>query len=74
MDPVFRDTCFFCEACYGSCRCSFDETDGFEHDGMWITMPNVSECGRFFVDPYVCYGDAFRRWLERGARPKGGRE
>ena len=29
---------------------------GFEWDGIWITDPTVSECGRFKVDPITYYG------------------
>lgn len=29
---------------------------GFEWDGIWITDPTVSECGRFEVDPITYYG------------------
>ena len=29
---------------------------GFEYEGIWITDPMVSECGRFEVDPITYYG------------------
>ena len=29
---------------------------GFEYEGIWITDPTVSECGRFEVDPITYYG------------------
>ena len=29
---------------------------GFEWDGIWITDPTVSECGRFEVDPITYNG------------------
>ena len=32
------------------------EEKGFEYEGIWITDPTVSECGRFEVDPITYYG------------------
>jgi hypothetical protein len=29
---------------------------GFEHKGIFVTDPYISECGRFEVDPYTYYG------------------
>ena len=29
---------------------------GFEYDGVWISNPTVSPCGRFEVDPRSYYG------------------
>ncbi len=29
---------------------------GFTHNGIWITDPFVSECGRFLKDPIKYYG------------------
>ena len=29
---------------------------GFVHEGMFITEPDASECGRFMVDPTKEYG------------------
>ena len=29
---------------------------GFTHNGVWITDPFVSECGRFQADPIKDYG------------------
>lgn len=29
---------------------------GFEWNGIWITDPTMSECGRFEVDPITYYG------------------
>ena len=30
--------------------------EGFEYDGIWITNPYMSECGRFEEDPITYYG------------------
>ena len=30
--------------------------EGFEYDGIWITNPYMSECGRFEVNPITYYG------------------
>jgi len=32
------------------------EEQGFEFEGIWITNPYLSECGRFEVDPKEYYG------------------
>jgi hypothetical protein len=32
------------------------EDNGFEFEGMWITDPTMSPCGRFEVDPKEYYG------------------
>ena len=32
------------------------EEYGFEYDGVWISNPTVSPCGRFEVDPRSYYG------------------
>jgi len=32
------------------------EEQGFEFEGMWITDPTMSPCGRFEVDPKEYYG------------------
>ena len=29
---------------------------GFLYEGIWITDPTLSECGRFEVDPITYYG------------------
>ena len=33
-----------------------EEEQGFEYEGIWITDPYLSECGRFEVDPKEYYG------------------
>lgn len=62
----------------GKCSCEFPRIapDGtssdveFDWEGFWITQPNVSECTRFFVNPVICYGEAFLKWLStRSGRP-----
>jgi hypothetical protein len=68
----FRETCFFCNNLYGACICTFDDADdpnsvdeiGFLADGYFITSPNVTECGRFFVDPIVYYGQPYIDWAK----------
>ncbi len=42
---------------------SVDEL-GFLADGYFITSPNVTECGRFFVDPIVYYGQPYIDWAK----------
>lgn len=65
----YRDTCFFCFAEWSKCTCPDTLTDdpkapGFDFDGMWITDPKLDATGRFFVDPFVYYGAAYRRFLK----------
>lgn len=74
-----RETCAFCRNRYGACVCGFPEPDGadlealvqageaFDTGDMIITAPNVSECGRYFVEPVLAYGDAWLAYLT----PKG---
>lgn len=68
------ERCYFCLNVWGECMCDFPKYDGsgdcqepgFDFDeSTWITAPNVSECGRFFVDPVECYGRWYVEWLER---------
>ena len=33
-----------------------EEEQGFEYEGIWITNPYLSECGRFEVNPKEYYG------------------
>ncbi len=37
--------------------------DGFLHEGIWITDPTRSSCGRFGVNPVEEYGEAYLTWL-----------
>jgi len=38
----------------------------FEFEGVEITEPTMSECGRFRVNPYDYYGEAFKQaWKDR---------
>jgi len=70
-----RETCFFCNNLCGACICTFYDpadsssadvviADGFFADGFFITAPNVTECGRFFVDPIVYYGQPYIDWAK----------
>ena len=35
---------------------------GFEWEGIWITDPTMSECGRFEVNPIEYYGEQYERY------------
>ena len=35
---------------------SVNAEEGFEYEGIWITDPYLSECGRFEVNPKEYYG------------------
>ena len=35
---------------------------GFEWEGIWITDPTMSECGRFEVNPREYYGEQYERY------------
>jgi len=73
-----RDTCFHCKAAWGKCTCRFptvvnddgttvedaSAVPGFDWKDFYITEPNVSVCGRFFVDPFVYYGDAYLAFVK----------
>jgi len=45
---------------------------GFEYDGVWISNPTVSECGRFEVNPREYYqanlcamsDEELNKWIE----------
>lgn len=60
-DDGIRTQCHFCRQLWGKCTCKWNGSS-FEHGGDIITEPNLSECGRFFVNPEVYYGDAYKRW------------
>ena len=59
------EKCYFCKSTWGKCQCKA-LPDGFEHDGTHITEPNVTECGRFFVDPFEYYGVDYTNYLKLG--------
>lgn len=63
-----RKTCYFCGAVWGQCRCTGPVAAAFAFECYWVTDPSISVCGRFFVDPIACYGNAFvqarRQWQE----------
>lgn len=61
----FRGSCWFCHKQWEKCTCKWDEKDGFTYHDFFIYMPNVTECGRFFVDPVTYYGDAFIEWWKQ---------
>lgn len=62
----FRNTCYKCNNGWGNCHCpDVKEDQGFEWCGMWIVNPVVSECGRFFVNPEIHYGEAYITWRNK---------
>ena len=67
MNSGFRSTCFSKGHNWGECTCKTEvhEDEGFEFQGTNIIDPSVSECGRFFVEPSVYYGEAYINWLAR---------
>lgn len=54
--------CFFCHNKWGKCTC-LPLSEGFTHNGTTITEPNVTECGRFYIDPFEYYGDSYKNWI-----------
>ncbi len=59
----YRKTCFRCNAKWGECTCpTAKDGEGFEWNEFYILDPSVSECGRFFVEPSLYYGNAFTEW------------
>jgi hypothetical protein len=64
-----RSTCSFCGGQWGVCTCAFDAPDeegclpegarGFDSRDFFVTEPNISVCGRFYVDPVAYYGEAY---------------
>lgn len=78
---AYRETCYFCRAAWGACSCDFPDAvneageavedlatlPGFDFPsaGVYVTAPNVSLCGRFYVDPTVYYGAAYEAVRER---------
>lgn len=80
------DRCYFCHGEWGKCACNFPSVTsddgtvvddaatvpGFEWGGCYITAPNVSVCGRFYVEPNIYYGAAYaavRGRYESGRSP-----
>jgi hypothetical protein len=59
---VRRETCYFCNRRWGECSCKWHKGGGFMWQGTLIDEPNVSECGRFYVDPEAYYGKAYLDW------------
>ena len=57
-----RQTCYACGGVWSKCTC--EKYEGFEFEGQTITDPSLSECQRFFVDPYLHYREAYTSWLE----------
>lgn len=59
--------CFFCENVWGKCTCQFPgpndaEAPGFDFHEFFITNPSLSVCRRYFVNPFVYYGQAYCKW------------
>lgn len=67
-----RDTCAFCRRAWGECACFQDGANiAFEHNGDLIERPNVSSCGRFFVEPVIVYDQAWLDFLTPTGRQFG---
>ena len=64
MKDELRQTCFTACHEWGKCTCKVEVTPdkGFIFKGVLIVDPSISECGRFFVEPSVYYGDAYLAW------------
>jgi len=66
MTP-YRETCYFCTNAWGACTCTFPDpsetSPGFDFRDTWVTSPNVSVCGRFYVEPLAYYGEPLRKAL-----------
>lgn len=63
-ERTFPRKCFNCGNAWGKCTCEdVSEEDGFLHCSTIITNPFVSECARYFVNPFLYYGDNYRQWL-----------
>ena len=61
----YRETCYLCDQVYGRCVCpDMPARSGFIFEGMLITDPSVDETGRFYVEPEVYYGQAFKDWRD----------
>jgi hypothetical protein len=59
-----RETCYFCTQDWDHCTCKWPgDSIGFNTEDFFITDPNVSECGRFFVDPVKYYGTPYVSWV-----------
>lgn len=68
-DDCVRSTCYFCGGCWMECVCpELSIEEGFDTGDMVITEPCVSECGRFYVDPVLAYGEAYKKWLAERER------
>lgn len=75
------DRCYFCGGAWGACTCAFPsvlddegrlvdvpDEEGFDWCGMFVTEPNVSDCGRWFVNPVTYYGAAYVEWVRKRGR------
>lgn len=61
--PLFKghvSRCCFCSRTWGRCTCDFRKLAPFDFGGLSVTDPNLSECKRYFVDPDVYYGKAWK--------------
>lgn len=63
MELETRETCYFCSNIWGSCTCKFTTLHELETDEFTICELNVDESGRFYVDPFVHYGQPFADWV-----------
>lgn len=60
----FRTTCFTANHKWGECTCKTEvsEDKGFVWQGVLIVDPTVSDCGRYFVEPTIFYGQTYKEW------------
>lgn len=67
------ERCYYCHAEYGGCTCGWpddpESSDGFVCRDHWITKPNVSVCGRFYVDPTIYYAPDYATWHASRSKP-----
>jgi hypothetical protein len=63
----YRGVCFTAGHSWGSCTCKTEvsEDEGFEYKDTNIVDPSLSECGRFFIEPTVYYGQTYIDWKNK---------
>lgn len=63
---LILNRCYFCDGRWGKCTCPAlaGEESLFEAVGCAVAEPNVSVCGRDFVDPVAYYGEAYVEWAK----------
>lgn len=80
---LFLERCYFCDHTHGSCTCAFPSVDdigdldvavrdgvAFDTGSEIVSQPNVSFCGRFYVNPVAYWGHPYEVWAKmRGLKP-----